>query len=107
MDYNSGTSYFKGNVTVGTTPDNYALNAASFICDSWVRTKNATGWFNETYLGGWYMTDTTWIRNYNNKSLYMNTATIRTDYLYDRQGYAGSSWNYGYGAFNNTQLRAH
>ena len=87
--------------TVGNTSTaSYALNTASFICDSWVRTKNATGWYNETYGGGWYMTDTTWIRNYNNKSLYMSTATIRTDYLFDRQGYGGASWNNGYGAYN-------
>ena len=67
---------------------------------NWLRSTGATGWYNESYGGGWYMTDTTWIRNYNNKSLYMNTGIIRTDYLYDRQGYAGSSWNNGYGAYN-------
>ena len=64
---------------VGTTTNSYVLNTASFICDSWVRTKGATGWYSETYCGGWYMTDSTWIRNYNNKALYMNTAIIRTD----------------------------
>ena len=62
-----------------TSTSSYALNTASFICDSWVRTKGATGWYNETYGGGWYMADSTWIRNHNNKPLYMNTATIRTD----------------------------
>ena len=90
-----------GHVLVGNTSTaSYALNTASFICDSWIRSKGATGWYNETYGGGWYMTDTTWIRNYNNKSLYMSTATIRTDYLFDRQGYGGASWNNGYGAYN-------
>ena len=33
----------------------------------------------QTYGGGWYMSDTTWIRSYNNKSIYQNTGTLRTD----------------------------
>lgn len=71
--------YVKGHIKAGTDTDSYALNTASFICDSWIRSKGSTGWYNETYGGGWYMLDSTWIRNYNNKSLYMNTGTIRTD----------------------------
>lgn len=39
--------------------------------DTWLRTTSATGWYNQTYGGGWYMTDTSWIRNYNSKPLYM------------------------------------
>lgn len=45
---------------------------------NWIRTSGNTGWYNETYQGGWYMTDGTWIRNYNNKSVYVNT-TVRAD----------------------------
>ncbi len=36
----------------------------------WVRTFGNVGWYNETYGGGWYMTDTNWIRSYNNQSIY-------------------------------------
>lgn len=58
--------------TFGNTSRNsYALNAASFICDSWVRSVGATGWYNETYGGGWYMTDTTWVQSYNGKPIYV------------------------------------
>ena len=54
--------------TFGNSSTNdYALNCASFICDTWVRTTGNTGWYNETHSGGWYMTDTKWIRSYNNK----------------------------------------
>lgn len=35
----------------------------------WVRTYGATGWYNQTYGGGWHMQDTTWIRAYSNKSV--------------------------------------
>lgn len=56
--------------TIGNTNlSSYALNTASFICNSWIRTKGATGWYNEDYGGGWYMTDATAIRNYNSKAV--------------------------------------
>lgn len=53
-----------------TSLNSYALNAASFICASWVRTKGSTGWYNEDYGGGWYMTDSTYVRVYNDKRVY-------------------------------------
>lgn len=57
--------------TFGNTSRNsYALNAASFICDSWVRTCGATGWYNESYGGGIYMEDSSWVRTYNGKNFY-------------------------------------
>lgn len=56
--------------TIGNTNlSSYALNTASFICGSWIRTKGATGWYNEDYGGGWYMTDANAIRNYNSKAV--------------------------------------
>lgn len=92
-------------VRVKTSTASYALNAASFICDSWVRTKGATGWYNETYGGGWYMTDSTYIKNFNNKRLKIEGIN---DYYaiwlssggYCCEGYDGTSWGQGYGALN-------
>ena len=49
----------------------YALSTSSFICDSWIRTTGSTGWYNETYGGGWFMQDSTFIRNYNSKHVYI------------------------------------
>lgn len=37
---------------------------------NWIRTVGNNGWYSETYGGGWYMSDTTWIRAYNSKSVY-------------------------------------
>lgn len=93
------------NALVGTTTASYALNCASFICDSWVRTKGATGWYNETYGGGWFMNDTTYIKNFNSKRLqivglsdyygiWLNGSGLCCE------GYAGASWNQGHGAVN-------
>lgn len=36
----------------------------------WLRTWGNNGWYNESYGGGWYMTDSTWIRAYNDKNIY-------------------------------------
>ena len=44
----------------------------------WVRTYGNTGWYSQTHAGGWYMTDSTWIRSYNSKNVYVNTL-LRAD----------------------------
>ncbi len=36
----------------------------------WLRTYGNTGWYSETYGGGWYMTDANWLRAYNDKGIY-------------------------------------
>lgn len=46
--------------------------------NNWVRTTGATGWYNETYGGGWNMSDTTWIRSYGAKQVYIEKL-LRTD----------------------------
>lgn len=38
----------------------------------WHRTYGNTGWYNGTHGGGWYMVDSTYIRNYNSKQVYLN-----------------------------------
>jgi hypothetical protein len=65
-----------GNSTqVGTATINGGIaDSAGTRMDSgggWFRTYGATGWYNGTYGGGWYMTDSTWIRSYGGKNTYM------------------------------------
>jgi hypothetical protein len=45
----------------------------------WVRTYGNTGWYSQTYGGGWYMEDSTWIRSYGSKNIYHNSGILRTD----------------------------
>ena len=61
----------------------------------WLRTVGATGWYNETYDGGWWMTDSTWLRAYGNKQIY--TGSVSSDAIHTAGGmnasgriYAGS-----------------
>lgn len=50
----------------------------SIYASNCFRSIGETGWYNETYGGGWYMDDNAWIKNYGGKSLYMN-ANIRIE----------------------------
>ena len=64
---------FGGGVGVGTFAPAYALDVnGDIISSQWVRTRGGTGWYNETFGGGWYMVDGSWIRSYN-RSVYMQT----------------------------------
>lgn len=42
----------------------------SITASDWFRSYGATGWYNESYGGGIYMEDATWVRVFNNKSFY-------------------------------------
>ena len=78
--YKWGSIYSNKGYFGGTSTTDYALNTASFICDSWIRTKGDTGWYNETYSGGWYMSDTTYIRAYNSKKVYVSNGSMNAIY---------------------------
>lgn len=51
----------------GISQDGFTILNGS---DTWLRTNGQTGWYSATYGGGWYMTDSTYVRTYNNKSIY-------------------------------------
>lgn len=40
-----------------------------YLTQGWFRAHGATGWYNQTYGGGMYMSDTVYVRTYNNKRL--------------------------------------
>lgn len=55
----------------GSIKSSSSITAAGAVyASNWVRTYGDTGWYSETYGGGLYMTDTTWVRTYNGKSIY-------------------------------------
>lgn len=45
------------------------------LSSGWLRTVGATGWYNETYAGGMYMADSTWVRVYNGKQFYVSSTS--------------------------------
>lgn len=53
-----GSWYSEGNITA----------LGQMYTNGWFRSSGAQGWYNESYGGGIYMTDSTYVRTYNNKS---------------------------------------
>lgn len=77
-----------GNVGIGNAVASWKLHVTGDIYSTgWVRTEGAQGWYNQTYGGGMYMTDSTWVRLYNYKSLCI-------DNIYTT-GTGCESWNVG------------
>lgn len=109
----TGTRYW-ANVAVSTSSSTSTSPTFSTAYTSnWFRSTGSTGWCSQTYGGGWYMSDSTWIRTYGSKSVYQNTGQIRTDgYLVTNGGITvgatspkndtykshvtGNSWSSGY-----------
>lgn len=109
----TGTRYW-ANVAVSTASSTSTQPTFNTCYTSnWFRSTGRTGWYSESYGGGWYMADSTWIRTYGSKSVYQNTGQIRTDgYLVTNGGITvgatspnngtykshvtGNSWSSGY-----------
>ena len=69
-----------GRVGIGVPAPAYALDVLGDIRaqNAWLRTTGNTGWYSDTHGGGWYMQDSTWIRSYNSKHVYI-AAGLRAD----------------------------
>lgn len=109
----TGTRYW-ANIAVSTASSTGTMPTFNTCYTSnWFRSIGSTGWYSESYGGGWYMTDSTWIRTYGSKSVYQDTGQIRTDgYLVTNGGITvgatspnndtykshvtGNSWSSGY-----------
>lgn len=72
-----------GNVTL--------LLPSSIRCSDWFRSTGNTGWYSDTYGGGIYMQDSSYIRNFNSKRLRIQTDTYDTIQLVRTSGSGGSS----------------
>lgn len=87
-DIPNPTNYYWANVKISasssttTSPTVHTLTATrvcaghnpgidnSISCSNWFRSSGNTGWYNTTYYGGWYMSDTSWIRAHNGVGIY-------------------------------------
>jgi len=82
---------------------NTAIDAGA----GWMRSYGDSGWYSQTYGGGWYMTDTTWVRAYNSKSVY-TPGTMQADAGFNTSGGinigSGQTITGSYLALNGTEL---
>jgi len=76
-----GNTYISGNLGVGITNPSYKLQVQGdvYANGGWLRVSGPRGIYFESYGGGWYMTDNTWIRSYGSKNIYQNAGILRTD----------------------------
>ena len=85
------TNYYWANVKISASSStSTSPTFSTCYANNWFRSYGQTGWYNETYSGGWYMNDTTWIRTWNKKGIYIDTGTIYN------LGYAYFACNSGY-----------
>ena len=47
-----------------------------YLDGGWLRTYSSRGWYSQSYGGGWFMQDTTYVRCYNNKTVYTGGAFL-------------------------------
>lgn len=67
----NANNYYWANIKISTTSNTQTKPSVNTIyANNWFRSQGNTGWYNENYGGGWYMTDTSWIRAFNNKGVY-------------------------------------
>lgn len=110
-----------------TAPNLYSSGditaAGAVYASNWLRTYGNTGWYSQTYGGGWYMSDSSWIRAYNDKGVYtggqmqagsmQSNGTINANSVISSQAYftapAGNAYNTGgvsyYGDSTNAAIR--
>ena len=72
-----------GNFAIGNISADYKLSVAGDIrATSWIRTDGATGWYSQSYGGGIYMTDSTWVRVYNGKQFLVTSGSADSVHTY-------------------------
>lgn len=70
-DIKDPANYYWANIKVSAS-SNTATQPTFNTCytSNWFRSTGNTGWYSQTYGGGWNMTDTTYIRAYGSKRVY-------------------------------------
>ena len=70
--YSTGaTNWLYGNLlTNGGEIGSASQNVGAVYSNNWFRSSGNTGWYSQTYGGGIYMVDSTWVQTYNGKRFY-------------------------------------
>jgi hypothetical protein len=74
----------------GVNASAYGPTFDTVYTGNWFRSNGNSGWYSQTHGGGIWMTDSTWVRVYNNKQFYADNiiqsgASVRAPIFYDSQ----------------------
>ncbi|MBB3923846.1 type II secretory pathway pseudopilin PulG [Xanthomonas arboricola] len=70
-DLNANSVNLRYNVNAnGSIAAGGNVSGTEVYANNWFRSRGNGGWYSEPYGGGFYMSDATWIRAYNNKNIY-------------------------------------
>lgn len=84
-DIKDPANYYWANIKVSASSNSGTSPTFSTAYTSnWFRSTGSTGWYSQTYGGGIYMTDSTYVRVYNSKIFYASAGYLAP--------YSGSSW---------------
>lgn len=72
-----GAAYHSVALGVGREATNYGIFTNTIYASDWFRSEGDTGWYSQTYGGGWYMSDSYFIRCYGEKSVYLGSGSYR------------------------------
>lgn len=91
------------NVGVGNASPGYKLHVSGdvYANGGWFRVSGNNGLYWESWGPGWYVQDGTWLRTYNNASIWANTGTIGTNGSFSG-GYGGTSGPSGGAIFSGS-----
>ena len=82
--WNGTTQMFTSKSKLMFRPSDGRFKAITFECGNWFRSTGTSGWFNDTYGGGIFMQDTSWIRTYGNKKFFVENKS--SDAIYTAGG---------------------
>ena len=89
----AATMHASGRTSFGQDSDNgYQVQVyGSLYSSDWIRVAGSSGLYFESYGGGWRMTDSTWIRAYNDKNIYTAGNSYTGGYIEAGAWVGGSS----------------
>ena len=103
----NGTANVSGALTgVTSIAASGGITANTITCSNWLRTTGQTGWYNETYGGGIYMTDSTYVRVSHSKRFY-SASGMSSPYTGGAWISMGTRTNCIYADRNNSEGSAH
>ena len=89
LDIPTITNYYWANIKISASSNtNTSPTFNTCYTSDWFRSTGSTGWYNESYGGGIYMVDSTYVRTYNNKAFYVSNSEQHA--IYTAGGFASA-----------------